>query len=235
MMADAATSVVLAALLSAVASVDAVLMDAAATLLTTTVRLEVSTLTVSSLSSGAMSAISAISVVREVSQAFTASKPTLLKDQDSADSRAEEASITASADSVMSAPTRTSAVSAVLVRSKPSAVSTTDVVATVAQLTVSIITAALLMLGATLSSTRADTMSELVSPTATPTNAAITLAAAKLFQVESARVSPITDMADTDTTVTAVATVDMVTTADMENGEYFTDKGQTSLSVSIVH
>lgn len=113
MMADAATLVVLAVLLSAVASEDAVLMDADMILSMTTVRLVASTPAVSSLLSNVMLVISATSVVREVSQAFTVSKPTFLRDQDSADSRVAEASITASVDSVMLVPTRTLAVSVV--------------------------------------------------------------------------------------------------------------------------
>merc|ERR1712038_2188233 len=110
MTADAATSVVLAVLLSAAASEVTVLMDVDMILSTTTVRLVASTPTVSSLLSNAMLVISKISVVREVSQASEVTKLTLLRDQDLADLRAVEASTTVSVDLVMSVPTRTSAV-----------------------------------------------------------------------------------------------------------------------------
>ena len=128
MMADAATSVVLAVLLSAAASEDAVLMDVDMTPSMTTVKLVVSTPTVNSPLNNAMLVISKTSVVREVSQDFTVTRLTLLRDQDLADSRAVEASIMASVDSVMSVPTRTLAVYVVSARSKLNVVLTTDMV-----------------------------------------------------------------------------------------------------------
>ena len=68
MMADAATSVVLAVLLSAVASVDTVLMVVVMILSMTMVRSAESMQAVNSQWSSAMSVISEISVVQEVSQ-----------------------------------------------------------------------------------------------------------------------------------------------------------------------
>ena len=82
MTADVATSVVQVVLLSAAASEDTVLMDVDMTLSMTTVKLVASTPAENSLLSNAMSVISVTSVVREVSQAFMASKLILLKDQD---------------------------------------------------------------------------------------------------------------------------------------------------------
>ena len=126
MMVDAASSVVPAVLLSAAASMDAVLMDVVTILSMTTARSVASIVAVSSLWSRKMLATSAILVVRLVSQALKVFKPTLLKDQDLKDSLAEEAFIMASVDSVMSVPTRTLAVSVVLVMSKPRKVLTSD-------------------------------------------------------------------------------------------------------------
>ena len=128
MTADVATSVVQVVLLSAAASEDTVLMDVDMTLSMTTVKLVASTPAENSLLSNAMSVISVTSVVREVSQAFMASKLILLKDQDLVDLRAAEASITACVDSVMSVLTRTWAVSVVLVSSKPNVVLISDTV-----------------------------------------------------------------------------------------------------------
>ena len=202
MMVDAASSVVPAVLLSAAASMDAVLMDVVTILSMTTARSVASIVAVSSLWSRKMLATSAILVVRLVSQALKVFKPTLLKDQDLKDSLAEEAFIMASVDSVMSVPTRTLAVSVVLVMSKPRKVLTSDMASkastvlavvmivsvtalatSAAQLMVSNNITMFLALRATLSSTKVESMSKLVSPpVANQTNVSATLAPEKLFQ-----------------------------------------------------
>ena len=121
MMAYVATSVVLAVLLLAAASVDAVLMDVVLILSMTTVRSVASTQAVSSLLSSAISAILKILVVNEVSQALEVSMLILLKDQDSLDFLAEVASIITFEVSAMSVPIRTLAASVALVQSKTNA------------------------------------------------------------------------------------------------------------------
>ena len=169
MMADAATSVVLAVLLSAEASEDTVLMDVDMTPSMTTVKLVASTPTVSSLLSNAMSVILKTLVVQEVSQAFTVTKLISLRDQDLADLRAVEAFTTVSVDSVMSVPTRTSVVSMVSAISNPSVVLTTEVVTV--PVTVSANRELFLALEVTTFSIEEATKSDLVSPIADQTDA----------------------------------------------------------------
>merc|ERR1712038_1021350 len=243
MTADAATSVVLAVLLSAAASEVTVLMDVDMIPSTTTVRLVASTPTVSSLLSNAMLVISKTSVVREVSQALEVTKLTLLRDQDLADSRAVEASTTVSVDLVMSVPTRTSAVFLVSVLVNPNVVLTTDMVseaptalvavtirfalallASVALVMVSANKALFLMPEVTISSLEAATKSDLVLPTADQTEVFTASVLVKEFQVDSVKV------ASTEATAAAtVATADM----DGEDKEYFEELGTNRLSFCV--
>ena len=188
MMADAATSVVLAVLLSAEASEDAVLMDVDMTPSTTTVKLVASTPTVNSPLSNAMSVILATLVVLEVSQAFMVTKLIFLRDQDLADLRAVEASTTVSVDSAMSVPTRTLVVSMVSAMSNPSVVLTTEVDMVLAMVSAS--RELSLELEVTTFSIEEATKSDLVSAAADQTDAFKASVLVKEFQVDSVKALP---------------------------------------------
>ena len=188
MMADAATSVVLAVLLSAEASEDTVLMDVDMTPSTTTVKLVASTPTVNSPLSNAMLVILATLVVLEVSQAFMVTKLIFLRDQDLADLRAVEASTTVSVDSAMSVPTRTLVVSMVSAMSNPSVVLTTEVDMVLAMVSAS--RELSLELEVTTFSIEEATKSDLVSAAADQTDAFKASVLVKEFQVDSVKALP---------------------------------------------
>lgn len=176
-------------------------------------------------------------MVREVSQALKVSKLTLLKDQDSEDSQAEEAFIMDSVASVMSALTRTLAVSVVLVQNRADVVLTSEMVSRVSTVLVvvtvlfvlALVTSVVLLLVsvelAMLSTTEVMLLRpeavitfKAVSLAATPILVSATLVPVKLFQVDRPKApSMVTTVATavtvTAATVTAVTVTAMVATA----------------------